>query len=423
MKQRLKKLTTLFILFLLISLLLKPAFIFATSIPETPEQPNTDEVLLSEFPTNTPDPSEDIDSNNSDFDKSETQTISAFDMDVRLLGRTFYDDENDILYFNNTCSGIEFYFTGKSLDALLVTDDTYVSKPKKQAWIAVYLDDEEDEPYKRFSLDESEAVYNIFSSEETQTVKIKISKLSEAAFGKAGIQAFYTDPFASLEASEEKSFKIEFIGDSYTCGYGNEGSSFDTFTTAQENGEQTYAAQTARYFDADYNIIARSGIGIISTNKKDTTLENLMPFRYQYTDYFLQQALDITPYEKWDNSNFEADLIVVNLGINDSKYIGYNQTKLNQFGKAYNKFIAQIREANPDAYILCVIREDKPSLYKQIENCVALYHKNKDKNISAMTLPIATRKEGYGTAKHPTIQTHERMADVLIERIEAILGW
>ena len=56
---------------------------------------------------------------------------------------------------------------------------------------------------------------------------------------------------------------MEFIGDSYTCGYGNEGKSREEhFTYETENNYATYGAITARAFNAGYVAICRSGIGM-----------------------------------------------------------------------------------------------------------------------------------------------------------------
>ena len=66
-----------------------------------------------------------------------------------------------------------------------------------------------------------------------------------------------------LPSSPKPELKVEFIGNSITCGYGieddnpNNGFSYDT-----ENHTMTYAHKVARALNADVNIVARSGIGI-----------------------------------------------------------------------------------------------------------------------------------------------------------------
>lgn len=57
--------------------------------------------------------------------------------------------------------------------------------------------------------------------------------------------------------------RIEFIGNSITCGYGIESEDRDApFTYNTENHYYTYAALTARALQAQHLVVARSGIGV-----------------------------------------------------------------------------------------------------------------------------------------------------------------
>ena len=57
--------------------------------------------------------------------------------------------------------------------------------------------------------------------------------------------------------------RIEFIGDSYTVGYGNSPMGIDNEGRYGKNGDNyyTYAAYTARHYNAEYQIVAYSGKG------------------------------------------------------------------------------------------------------------------------------------------------------------------
>src|SRR5699024_6890054 len=67
-----------------------------------------------------------------------------------------------------------------------------------------------------------------------------------------------------LDAPALKKRKIEFYGNSITCGVSNEapGVSKDLFGSKYENNYYSYAAMTARHFNAQYYCIAKSGIGL-----------------------------------------------------------------------------------------------------------------------------------------------------------------
>jgi hypothetical protein len=60
--------------------------------------------------------------------------------------------------------------------------------------------------------------------------------------------------------------RIEFYGDSITCGYGNIApTSWEDFSTSTEDGMQTYAFLTAEALDAECTVLAKSGIPVNQT--------------------------------------------------------------------------------------------------------------------------------------------------------------
>lgn len=359
---------------------------------------------------------------------SSGQLVHTFNTDddkVKILGRTKKVD--NMLYFNYTCSGIEFEFTGNKLSVVLCTSN-YFNEDDKKAWVGIFINDEEI-PCKRFMLEDAECEYTIYESTKTESVKIKILKLSECAFEKCAIKAILTDSTGIIKALKEKKRKIEFIGDSITCGYGCEGKlDVDTFTTAHERAYETFASRTARYFDADYNCISWSGIGIISsyTDTGDINNELLMPTLYKYTDADMDKRLNCLEkdFEIWDNNKFKPDLIVVNLGTNDFSYTKDIKAKQKEFEKYYYDFISQVRKSNRDSQILCTLGVMGDELYEFINNAVNDFKREfSDSKIHAMRFEKQKEEDGIGTDCHPSLKTHEKMADQLIKKIKDILGW
>ena len=101
--------------------------------------------------------------------------------------------------------------------------------------------------------------------------------------------------------------KMEFFGNSITCGYADEDTTGkDRGTSPYENGYLSYAALTARHFDAEFYSTSKSGIGITVSWFPLT-----MPEMYDRLD-----ATD--PYSKWDFSKYTPDVVVINLFQNDS---------------------------------------------------------------------------------------------------------
>lgn len=338
---------------------------------------------------------------------------------VKLLGRTTY--ENQIRYLSYSCSGIEFEVTGTKVEAVLWSDgDNWT--PELRAWMAVFIDDEV-VPSKRFCLDQEEGSYVLFESAEEKHVKVTLLKYSEAAFAKVGIKKLKIQGSTPIP-TPQKALKIEFIGDSITCGYGDEGQfEVDTFTTAQENPYLAYAAQTAVRLQADYHLVAWSGIGILSSwtpEDKINRREQMMPKLYPYTNLALSSITGTKPL--WDFSAFQPDVVVICLGQNDASYTRGKPEREAAFEAVYYQFLWMVRMYHPNAKIICTLGGMGGELYPQIEKAVESYKENeRDANIFSFALSNMTESEGIGTDSHPTLKTHQKMTNELVHYLQQIL--
>lgn len=353
------------------------------------------------------------------------KTIKPTNNNVKLLGMTKILD--DILYIDYSCSGIEFEFIGSKLDVTLCSNSSNYEEGFK-AYAAVFINNSE-APSKRFVVDSNEKAYTLFEDEKPEKVKIKILKMSESAFAKLGIKEIKIYDFQEIKKTKSNSKKIEFIGDSITCGYGNEGKlDVDVFKTGQENPWLAYASKTARILNADYNLVSWSGIGIISsyTEEEVPNAELLMPKLYKYTDMDLDKINGIpeSDYEIWDNSKFIPDLIVLNLGTNDSSYTKNIKERVEYFEKGYLKFLGQVRQANPSSTILCILGVMGDDLYPSVEKCVSCFSQEfHDNNIYSMHLTPQDEADGIGTDSHPSLITHEKLSIKLSKKIKEIMKW
>lgn len=338
---------------------------------------------------------------------------------VRVLGRSIY--RNGIRYLSYSCSAVEFDFTGTSVYADIWTDWT-CDEPWKwifQGYAAVFINNSET-PSIRFALNPGINEYLIFKSDLPVTITIRIMKMSEAAFGKMGIICIKTDGI--ITPTKPKAKRIEFIGDSITCGYGIEGVwNKDTFNTKQENPWIAYAASTARTLDMDFNLISWSGIGIVSSWVEPDIDEPLncwlMPELYDYTDKGLENTLGITNdylKEVWDNKLFPPNFIVLNLGTNDSSYTRNINYRIKDFGIRYLSFLRKIRSKNPESFIICTLGEMGNELFPEIELRVLEINDNK---IIAFPFDLQLESDGIGADWHPNRVTHNKMTEKLVKLI------
>ena len=180
------------------------------------------------------------------------------DKNAKLTGRVYFKDE--VMWLGLSGSGASFTFDGTKLVLKLKGDNIAVGEnPIDYARIAVYVDG------KRV-VDEmincAEKEVTVIDRTESAKSVVEIIKLSESPMSAIGIEAFAD---GSAEALPEKPLKIEFIGDSITCGYGvDDEDENHQFTTATEDVTKAYAYKTAKALDAEYSMFSASGYGIIS---------------------------------------------------------------------------------------------------------------------------------------------------------------
>ncbi len=348
--------------------------------------------------------------------------VIADEKHVNVIGRTLLYE--GIRYLNYSCAAVEFTFTGTKAEAVLWTDSpSHV--PENRAWVAVFINDEE-EPLKRFPLEKEEDTYLLYEGREEKKVTIRLVKYSEVAFGRVGIKEIITDGDETIKPTDKKERKLEFIGDSITCGYGNEGVLYrDDFTTAQENPWEAYAATTARTLNADYHLISWSGIGIISNYTEEEVPNDswLMPPMYPYTDKATDLALGNKEPKLWNNKNYLPDCIIINLGTNDASYTKGINERVETFGKEYYNFVKSVRELNPNSKILCTLGIMSQDLCPEIERQVNLLKEEGMDEIDYMAFDLQDDDDGLGTWWHPSKITHKKAAKKLENKIREIMAW
>ena len=350
------------------------------------------------------------------------QQIAPTPQYVKRLGRTLFQD--DILWLALSGSGIEFTYEGQHLEVCLQGDD-HTAADADHARIAVYIDEER-------VLDEMirspQPRYTIINEQAPRRCTVRLLKISEAPMSIVGIRELTADDTASIQPAPAKAHRIEFIGDSITCGYGTDDDDLShTFSTATEDVTKAYAYQTAKALDADYSMVSYSGYGIYSgyvDESIDTrNTSELVPPYYTLVGFsrgtYHDVALTMTD---WDFGNFEPEIIVLNLGTNDNSYCRSEADREAEFIQSYQNFVTLIREKNPDAYILCTYGLMNCELTASIEEALNRYRqKSGDERITFLPLPTHTDADGYVVDYHPSLETHRRAAEIVTAKIREIM--
>ena len=225
--------------------------------------------------------------------------------------------------------------------------------------------------------------------------------------------------------------KLEFIGNSITCGYGNEGvNPNEHFDYATENHYYSYASLTARALNAQHWVVARSGIGAYRNygGPKVGTPESCMPVQYEFTGYAWKPALRQEPTflsEKWDFSRYQPQVVCINLGTNDLSTNNYDTKLLKQ---GYQRLYNMVRAHNPQAKIvfLCgsMLNGKELEIAKQLLNEVtAEANRAGDKEVYRFDFTPQDGSLGYGSDWHPSLWQHEKMAAELTAYLRSLMKW
>ncbi len=345
---------------------------------------------------------------------------------VKLLGRTYPTGNSLWLALSGT--GIEFTFTGAKAELTLLGDNIIGSATAECNYCryGIYVNDKlviDD------LLKEKNKVITVFDSTQIETVTIRVIKLSESASSTLGIGKIKVLSEGTVTPAPNKVHRIEFIGDSITCGYGVDNPDRrGTFSTQTEDVTKTYAYKTAQALNADYSIVAFSGYGVLSGHTANGVINTrgLLPIYYDkmgfsYGAFDNQIRVDTIT---WNFSLFVPDIIVINLGTNDYSYCKKDVNKKIEFALAYVSFLKQIRERNPDAVILCTLGMMGDKLYPYVRAAVSTYRKDTgDTKVYSMRFAVEKASDGYGTKMHPSPITHEKAAKKLTSLLQTLMDW
>ena len=347
-----------------------------------------------------------------------------------------YLDHNGIRYFDYSASGFCFVMKGKRAETVILSDPDSWDEANKGV-LGIFVTEGSDtsiaaipeEPTARITLSKRENHIVLFDSPVEKTVTVRVMKFSEAAFGYAGLKSLELegDLLSSPESpATESQLKLEFIGDSITCGYGIEGVwEKDTFTTQQERPDKAYAFLTAKALGAQVQLCSWSGIGLISNYVDPETImlpdtHWLMQANWPYTDKSLSLRLGIEP-EVWDGAGYEPDIVVIHLGTNDISWVRGMEERRLEYTAQLRQLIEAVHRRSPRAKICCCLGIMGEQLNASVEEAVNLFKKDFP-NVAAKAVLFTQQLEEDGIAAdwHPSAVTHKKAAELLAEALRTL---
>lgn len=186
--------------------------------------------------------------------------------------------------------------------------------------------------------------------------RLRLEKVTESIDLTGSFAGFYVLPDAQPEIAPSRSRQIEFIGDSDMTGYGIRSSS--RICTPEQvrllsDTQAAYPALVARHFDADYQVNAISGRGMVR-NYDGFDPNIAMPFVYPFS---LPSAGIAVTGTEWN-----PQIIYIALGGNDFAtplHAGENwadtASLIADFTNKFSAFVTDLHADHPNATILIAL--------------------------------------------------------------------
>lgn len=330
---------------------------------------------------------------------------------VRLLGRG--EVIGNSRCFNWPNAGFEFEFSGSKAEV-------YADEALPNAGgglgsffnVAVY-DGDTLVRVQRLALSKGWNTIYGTKSGDPSLKKIMVVRSSEPCMGSIRMSKLRTDAVPS--ASAPRARLIEFIGDSYTAGYGNspELSSITYYCAENTDNWNSYTGFVSRYYNADNNVIAYQGKGVYANVNKTTDYTMSDQFEYEEIYVNTHPQFNMSTLEKHKFYKYQPQIVSIWLGTNDTATPVAQDT----FKTAYTALLDNVRSKYPNASILCLCLKDNMYLdtIKSVVNDTERGEANKYYMLELN--PFTSVNTGTW---HPDIAEDKRIADQVIAKINSI---
>src|SRR5690606_1177863 len=298
---------------------------------------------------------------------------------------------------------IKARFEGTSCEILLNDELLYGNSHN---YISIIVDDM---PPVRLQLKDKNNVIRAAENLKDTIHTLLIVKATEAGIGYLEFEGIRCKKLLPLASKAER--KIEFIGNSITCGMGSDGSipcgSGEWYD--QHNAYLSYGPLTARSLNAEWILSAVSGIGMVHSC---CGMKITMPQVFDKVN-MRQDTIE------WDFNAYQPDVVTVCLGQNDGK----QDSTL--FCSTYVGFLKRLRAYYPSASIVCLTSPMADEtlqavLKKYLTAVVKAVRNDGDHNVFSY---FFIKKYEQGCDYHPNLSEHREIAAELTGYIKKIKKW
>ncbi|MDA3867270.1 MAG: GDSL-type esterase/lipase family protein [Salinivirgaceae bacterium] len=332
-------------------------------------------------------------------------SVLPSDPNIQYMGRIDFSNPDKPLFAYPNVT-IKASFEGTSLDLML---NHYNGSSFNDNYFVSIIDG--NAPV-RFIVTSGQHRYPIAKDLTDGTHTVEIVKITESYNGECEFIGFQLDSAKKLLTPEPlPDLKLEFLGNSITCGYGIEGGG----QPISDNSYKAYPAVAARELDAQFHTISFSGIGVVK-GWPSFVMSEMYPRTIALTNYTPFPANNI-----WDFTKYVPDFVVVALGTNDYGFgFGDGTISTSTFNSGYEDLITSIRTEYPNADIICTNSPmiSDPKLGNSISEVVTTFNTAGDNKVYYFTF---SHMLGGGDGGHPGLADGLRNGKELADYIKSLL--
>ncbi len=339
--------------------------------------------------------------------------ITAYDPSIHYIGRFDTRDKDGPICNWSACSStIRFKATSIALD-LTESGGSAKGVSGVNQW-QIILDGQ---PIRTLTPKQGRHIYEIARDIPSGDHQLEVFRRTESALGVAQFGGFQLSAGGQALAPNPFKRRIEVIGDSISCGYGNEAqSATEPFSAETENAHNTYGAIAARQLNAEYVSICWTGMKVLG----DPGLDKL---------YAPTTSKD--PKDGSDFSTTQPQAVLINLGTNDFNASNPDEK---QWKETYKALIFRVRNLFPNAMIYLssspmltdywpIDQKARTTHTRYVRNIVLELNQAGDQKIAFINFEAQKESDGIGADWHPNVKTHQIMANTWVESLKHDLGW
>ena len=336
-------------------------------------------------------------------DKPALNFYKASNPNIQYTGRVDFSNP-ELPRFWSPGVYINIKFIGTSCEVVLNDEMLYGTSHN---YIEIVLDN--NKPYRIQTTGKSNTIKVAEGLKDTQHT-LTICKNTESGIGYLEFAGIRCNRLVTPKSKPNR--RIEFIGNSITCGSGSDQSAVACDKGQwydQHNAYQSYGPTTARELNAQWHLTSVSGIGLIHSCCNMTITMPQVFDKVNLREDSLQ----------WDFDKYQPHVVTICLGQNDGSQDSAT------FCNAYISFIKKIRAYYPGATIICLTSPMADAslaalMKKNLTSIVANLNKAGDYKIYKY---FFSKRYNQGCGDHPNLEEHKAIANELSAYIKKVKGW